>query len=311
MDLDKRIEIPSQRYGRYQVRGRLGAGGMAEVFLADVVDEHGESLTVALKLMKKDGSRDAFASEADLMGLLDHPNLVKRLEVGEAFGRPFIAMEFLMGGDVARLQEAHRRQRLDFPTPLGLYIVLELLQGLAYFHRLRSRTGTQLQLVHGDINPANLFLGESGAVKLGDFGVAMSRSVDIGPAEGVAAGKLHYLSPEQTRGEPLQPSSDLFAVGIVLHELVVGYHPFADGVGREDVAHVMGVIRAARLTLPEFVDRPLAGILRKALHPDRHGRYQTAGEMAGDLLHFGLDHDLLPRREQVAQALAATLGILE
>ena len=84
------IEIPSRRFGKYTVRSRLGTGGMAEVFLAEVVDELGDQLNVALKLMKKGVSEEAFADEADLMGLLSHPNLVQRLEIGAAFGRPFI-----------------------------------------------------------------------------------------------------------------------------------------------------------------------------------------------------------------------------
>ncbi len=304
----KVIEIPSRRFGRYLVRSRLGTGGMAEVFLAEAVDELGDQINVALKLVKQGVSEEAFADEADLMGLLHHPNLVQRLEVGIAFGRPFIAMEFLVGGDLRELMDALRREMKDFPLAMGVHVVLEVLKALAYFHQAKTRTGTPLNLVHGDVNPANIFFSGQGEVKLGDFGVARSQYANIGPTEGVAAGKLHYLSPEQTRGEKLTPRSDLFSVGVVLHELVVGYHPFLPD--ERDPAKVMEAIRAAKLSLPSYVDRPLASILKRAMHPDVGSRYRTAGEFAGDLFHYALDHDLVQSQKDVQTWLEATLGLL-
>jgi eukaryotic-like serine/threonine-protein kinase len=281
---------------------------MAEVFLAEAVDELGDQIRVALKLMKKGVSDEVFNTEADLMGMLSHPNLVRRLEVGNAFGRPFIAMEFLIGGDLSEVMLAHRRDMKDFPLGMGVHITLEVLKALAYFHQAKTRAGTELHLVHGDVNPANVFFSGEGEVKLGDFGVAKSRNVNIGPSDGVAAGKLHYLSPEQTRGDSLSPGSDLFAVGIVLHEMVVGYHPFRTKTG--DANTVMAAIRAAKLSLPDYVEKPLALILRRALHPDVAGRYQTAGEFAGQLFHYALDHNLDPAPRDVQAWLQNTLELV-
>ena len=302
------IEVPSQRFGTYRVRSRLGEGGMAEVYLADAVDERGDEIHVALKLMKQGVSDEVFNNEADLMGLLSHPNLVRRLEVGEAFGRPYIAMEFLIGGDLAGLMRAHRQEMKDFPTPMGVYIVLEVLKGLAYFHQAKTRSGHPLLLVHGDVNPANVFFSDKGDVKLGDFGVAKSRKANLGPADNVTAGKLHYLSPEQTRGEPLTAASDLFAVGIMLHEMVVGYHPFQVKV--PSVENVMTAIRAAKLSLPDYVDKPLAQILRRGLHPDVTSRYRSAGEFAGQLLHYALDAGQVPSPREVQHWLEGMLGLV-
>jgi eukaryotic-like serine/threonine-protein kinase len=300
------IEIPSRRFGKYLVRSRLGVGGMAEVFLADVLDRSGHTQSVALKLMKKGVSDQAFADEADLMGMLQHPNLVQRLEVGEAFGRPFIAMEFLMGGDLREIINSHQREQTVLPPAISLHVVLEVLKALAYFHNARTRTGTALGLVHGDVNPANVFFAGSGVVKLGDFGVAKSQHMSVGPRDGVAAGKLHYFSPEQTRGERLSPASDLFSVGGMLHELVVGVHPFRGG---EDLKSVVSAIRSAKLHLPDGLDKALVQILKKALSPDLGGRYKTAGHFAGDLLHHILDKDLALTPEQVKGWLDETLGI--
>ena len=303
----KPIEVPSRRFAKYTIRSRLGQGGMAEVFLAEAIDENGDQLNVALKLMKKGISEDQFADEADLMGLLSHPNLVQMMEIGTAFGRPFIAMEFLIGGDLKEVMEAHRRQMKGFPLNMGVHITLEALKALAYFHSATSRTGAPLSLVHSDVNPANVFFSGRGEVKLGDFGVASSGRANIGPGEGVAAGKLSYLSPEQTRAEPLGPASDLWAVGVMLHELVVGYHPFQKEGASEQEA--MAMIRAGKLAIPEYVHKPLAQVIQKALAVDLRTRYRTAGEFAGPLFAYALN-SLLPTSRQVQEWLESVLGLL-
>jgi serine/threonine-protein kinase len=300
--------VPSGRYGRYLIRSRLGQGGMAEVFLAEATDERGDQVNIALKLMKKGITEEQFADEADLMGMLSHPNLVKLLEVGQAFGRPFIAMEFLIGGDLKEVMEAHRRQMRDFPAGFAVHIIIEILRGLAYFHTATTRTGAPLSLVHSDVNPANVFFSGLGEVKLGDFGVASSSRANIGPGEGVAAGKLSYLSPEQTRGEAVGPASDLWAVGVMLHELVVGFHPFQrEGMSEQAT---MALIRSPKLNLPDYVDKPLASIITRALTPDLRNRYRSAGEMAGPLFAYALDKSLLPTGKQVQEWLEGLLGLL-
>jgi serine/threonine-protein kinase len=308
MEPGKTIEIPSRRYGKYRVRSRLGTGGQAEVYLAEAVDERGDQVNVALKLMKQGSSEEAFADEADLMGLLSHPNLVNRLEVGEAFGRPFIAMEFLIGGDLREVMEAHRHQATELPVPIAAHVTIEVLKGLAYFHQATTRTGTPLGLVHGDVNPANVFFSGTGEVKLGDFGVAKGHRGAIGPSEGVAAGKLHYLSPEQTRGEPMGPPSDLFSVGVMFHELVVGYHPFQ--VKGAEPSAVMAAIRGAKLSLPAYVGKPIASVLTRALAPELKNRYRTAGEFAGDLFRYTLDAGVARTPHDVQAWLESVLGLL-
>ncbi len=308
MSTAKAIEVPSRRYGKYLVRSRLGAGGMAEVFLAEAVDERGQQVNVALKLMRAGISEEAFADEVDLMGMLSHPNLVKMLEHGVAFNRHYLALEFLIGGDLKELMEAHRRQMKGFPVNVGLHVVLEVLKALAYVHTATTKTGTPLNLVHSDVNPANIFFSGHGEVKLGDFGVASSDLHNLGPGEGVAAGKLSYLSPEQTRGEPVTPASDLWSVGVMLHELVVGYHPFQKEEASDE--EVMATIRAARLSIPDYVEKPLATVIAKSLAPDLKGRYRTAGEFAGPLFAYALDRNLLPDTQALKEWLEGILGLL-
>ena len=308
MEETPQIEVPSRRFGKYTVRSKLGAGGMAEVFLAETVDPQGEQLQVALKLMRKGITEEQFADEADLMGMLSHPNLVNRLEIGTAFARPFIAMEFLIGGDLREVMNAHREQMKDFPAAMGIHVALEVLKALAYFHQATSRSGSPLHLVHSDVNPSNVFFGGHGEVKVGDFGVATSSRASIGPGEGVAAGKLSYLSPEQTRGEKLGPQSDLWALGVTLYEMVVGYHPFLkEGASEQDV---MQAIRAAKVAVPDYVDKPMAQILLKALSPDLRTRYKTAGEFGGALFQYALDRNLHLHPSQIQEWLESVLGLL-
>jgi eukaryotic-like serine/threonine-protein kinase len=302
------VEVPSRRFGKYVIRSRLGSGGMAEVFLAEAVDEKGDHLNVALKLMRAGMSEANFHDEADLMGLLAHPNLVQKLEVGEAFSRPYIALEFLIGGDLRSLMESHQQQMKGFPTAMGVHVTLEVLRALAYFHSAKTRSGASLNLIHSDVNPANVFFSGTGEVKLGDFGVATSDRANIGPGEGVAAGKLSYLSPEQTRGDKLTPASDLWSVGVMLHELTVGYPPFAKEGANEQA--IMAAIRAGKLAIPDYVDKPLVAILQKALAPDLRLRYRTAGEFAGPLFTFALDNNLAQTPRGVQEWLESVLGLL-
>lgn len=302
------IEVPSRRFGKYVVRSRLGQGGQAEVFLAEAVDDKGDQVNVALKLMRQGTSEEKFADEADLMGLLSHPNLVKMMEHGVAFGRPFIAMEFLIGGDLQEVMAAHRRAMKGFPMGMGVHVCIEVLKALAYFHKATTKTGAALNLIHSDVNPSNVFFSGDGEVKLGDFGVASSTHVDIGPGTGVTAGKLSYLSPEQTRGDHLTPASDLWAVGVMLHEVVVGYHPFQkDGLTEQQT---MAAIRAPKLNIPDYVDKPLAAVISKALAPDLKNRFRSAGEFAGPLFAYALDQNLLPSRNEMQTWLESVLGLL-
>lgn len=305
-DTAQTVEVPSQRYVAYVVRSRLGVGGQAEVFLAEAVDEKGEHLQVALKLARPGVGEEALADEADVMSLVSHPNLVRLLEVGQAWSRPFIAMEYCVGGDLRHAMDAHRRQMTGFPLRLGVHVVLKVLEGLAAFHRATSRSGAELRLVHSDVNPANVFFTGHGQVKLGDFGVATSGRIASGSP--LVGGKLWYLSPEQTRGEPLTAASDLWAVGVMLYELVVGYHPFEKAGATDEEA--FAIIRSGKAAVPEYIDKPLAFVLQKALALEPRNRFRTAGEFAGALLTYSLDHGLQCPDQEVQEWLEGLLGLL-
>lgn len=308
LDVD---EIPSRRFGKYFIREKIGEGGMAEIFRADVTDD-GVMGTVAIKVLKPDQPprvADLFFAEADLMGLLDHPNLVRRLEVGSLDGeRLFISMEDLYGGDLSALVRFLADQSPAEKLPHGavLHICLEVLHALAYFHTAQSGTGSTLGLVHGDLNPSNILFSAYGEVKLADFGVASIPGVGAGLEEGQAAGKLHFLSPEQVSGQPLTAVSDLFALGSTLFQLLFGELPFNGNTEDE----VLTRIQSGKFKMPASADADLQRIFKKVFAVRPKDRYQTAGQLAGDLLTYQLDRRIQFFRPQMQELIDRAIGVV-
>ncbi|MDF1563577.1 MAG: serine/threonine-protein kinase [Deltaproteobacteria bacterium] len=304
--------IASRRFGQYQLATRVGEGGMAEIFRAEYVDERGELRTAILKLLQKGADEevtDLFVLEADLMNLLHHPNLVARLEVGEAGGRAFIAMEDLFGGDLRTLMSSHHQSSDGVPLEVTLHVICSVLRGLASFHQARGRGGHPLALIHGDVNPSNVFLSVEGEVKLGDFGVATIDGIGAGVQlpPGMALGKRHYFSPEIVAGGERCQADDLWAIGVMLYELVVGYRPF-DG---EDDLRLFQSIAAAKVDFPPgLVDEAMKKILQKALSRASKNRYPTAGALCGALVRYQLDEDCQLAPGAFEGYLAEKLGVI-
>ncbi len=301
--------IPSRRFGTWALRHKVGEGGMAVVFLAEARGAHGQPVLAALKFMKPRAHEgvdfDAlFAAEADVMGMLRHPNLVELYEVGKRDESYFLALEYCSGGDLSALVRTLRVRGRPFPHPLALQIVIELLGALACVHQAQNARGQSLGLVHGDLNPGNILLSrEQSRAKLADFGVVSGHA--LGLPEGAAAGKLHYLSPEQAQGKPLSAASDLFSVGVVLYELLVGYRPFDGGSD----AQVLDAICNARFDAAPLSNSERA-IFERALAKNPKNRYPTAGAFAGDLLRHQLDAGLQAPPGGLAQLMDEVRRVL-
>src|SRR5690606_7375855 len=215
---------PYTRLGPYTLGERLGVGGMAEVYLAESEGPHGFAKRVALKRILPQLSRDArfvamFCDEAKICAMLEHPNIVKVIDFGEANGELFMAMEYVDGVSVARLLRAVSARGERFPLGAVLYIAHEILRALAHAHEAVDERGRALNLVHRDVSPGNVLIGREGEVKLTDFGIVRSAFVDRRTYPGELKGKLGYMSPEQVMGEDLDPRSDLFTAAIIIAEL--------------------------------------------------------------------------------------------
>lgn len=239
-----------ERLGNYEVRRLVGRGGMADVYKALQLDT-GDY--VALKTIKPTLRDDPmylemFLEEGRLGLLLDHPNLVRTIEVNQDGAAPLIVMEYVSGVDLARILRHIQKlnERLSFSE--AAYIAHGIAGALAWAHALRDETGRPLNLVNRDVSPQNVRIGFDGSVKLFDFGIARNAQ-RFAPEIGFVKGKQRYMSPEQIRGLPLDARSDIFSFGIVLHELLTGRPLFAN----QNQFQVADAITSARIDPPSRV----------------------------------------------------------
>jgi len=288
---------PPATLGRYRVVRRLGAGGMAEVFLAKMTGAEGLEKVLVVKRVLPAFARSPkflamFVDEAKLAMRLNHPNIVQvyafeelRGEARRGEGNEFLlAMEFVDGMDLGRLIAAARRAGRRLPPSLAALIALEVAKGLDYAHNRKDESGAPMDIVHRDVSPQNVLVSCDGGVKIADFGIARARM--ISEETGVIKGKFGYMSPEQARGQRVDRRSDVYALGVVLAELLMGRSMYPGLQGME----VLEEVRLGRVTAPRAVDASvppeLESIVMRALAPDREERYQTCRSMAGALSRY-------------------------
>ena len=249
--------------GRYVLGELLGRGGMAEVFAGHVMGDHGFQKPVAIKrLLPELASDEVFVArlidEAKLLVGMAHGNIVSVLDLARDGDDVFLVMEYVDGPTLRQLLKARGVRGL--PVGVATYVVQSAAAGLELAH---GRA-----IVHADISPSNLLLTSSGEVRVADFGIARRE----GRGDGVVEGKWAYMAPEQARGEPLTPAADVFALGVVLYELVCGAHPF----GRR-VTHAERDSQPMRVIPPRVVNPAipagLDAIVMRALAHDPRDRF--------------------------------------
>jgi serine/threonine-protein kinase len=218
---------PLFHLGRYEVLERIGAGGMAEAFFARAPSADGIALPVVIKrvlphLATSPDLVNMFRDEARIMSELRHANIVRLLEFGEADGQYFLVMEQVEGPSLADLVSSLIARNVAFPVSSALFVAMEVARALDFAHTRTSRDGRPLDIVHRDVSPSNVLLSIEGEVKLSDFGIARARDrINETVTEGVVRGKIGYLAPETLVG-PVDPRADLYALGVVLWELLAG-----------------------------------------------------------------------------------------
>ena len=282
------LEFKPTSFGEYLLQDRIGAGGMAEIFLATAQGIEGFEKLLVIKRILPTLSDDEqfvrmFVEEAKLCVSLHHPNIVQVYDLGLIDGQYFIAMEYVDGRDLLKTLAACGRKKIGFPTDIALYIIMEVLKGLEYAHQLK-KDGESLGIIHRDVSPSNVLLSFEGEVKLGDFGIAKARTRER-TATGILKGKFGYMAPEQVTGVPIDFKADIFAVGILLYELLTGHRLFA---GKNDLA-VLERVRKADISPPPREYRPdlddeLESIVTKALARDPAQRFESCIELH-DALH--------------------------
>ncbi len=259
--------------GRYLIEAIVGTGGMAVVYRARDTQKN---TTVAIKVLRPEYQSDMdfvhrFSLEAEAAAKMSHENIVNMLDVGIDHDMRYIVMEFVDGHT---LKEMIRQERRIHPD-VALRMAIRILAAVDHAHR----NG----IVHRDIKPQNILVDGEGRIKVADFGIARLKTGPTADAEGQALGSVHYLSPEQARGEVADEQSDLYSVGVVLYEMLTGQVPF-DGDTPASVAlkHVNEKPDSMRMRNSK-ISRALDEVAMRALCKDKRRRYQTAAEMAQDL----------------------------
>ena len=277
-------------FGKYYLLDRIGVGGMAEVFLAVAFGLQGFQRTLVIKRMLAHLSQDSafvkmFIDEAKLSGLLSHPNLVQIFEFGQIDESFFIAMEHVQGETLLAVQTKLAEQGRIAPVGASLEIMRQVCLGLNYAHGLQSATGQPIGIVHRDVSPSNLMLSFHGGVKILDFGIARVTEElrETKTQAGTMKGKVAYMSPEQVRMEQTDNRSDIFAVGIVLHEMLTGRRLFKSANEFTGAKKVLEAVVPLPSSLNPEVPASVDTIVMRALERKLEARYQTAGEMAEDL----------------------------
>lgn len=311
MAIDPAQALP-RRFGRYLLLERLGAGGMAEVFIARRLARFDE--LCALKKMRPEISRDdefvkRFADEARLVVAMNHPNLVKVHEVGWVRGEPFVAMELVQGHDLGKLLARAARCRRALPIPGAVFIACEVLRGLEYCHHRTDAAGVPLGVVHRDIAPGNVLVAVSGDVKIADFGLAVSALRTAHTRPHMLLGKPGYVAPERLVGGPVDHRADIFNVGILLFELLTGERFAMSREPARLVAEMRSRAGAGIRRVRSAISQDLEEVVARALALDSGGRFRSAIEFRRALEQGRIDAGPPFGRPELARLLGAVFDV--
>jgi serine/threonine-protein kinase len=272
------------RIGRYQVLSKLGEGGMAEVFLAEIRGTQGFTKRVVIKTLKPEHRGDAqqqsmFADEARVGSRMDFPHIVRVLELGEENGLPYMVQEYVEGPSLGALLKRQReRGRIDLR--MGARIIADVARALHHAYHLTDDEGRLLKVVHRDISPGNILVARQGVAKLIDFGVARFEHRETKTEGDLLKGKLSYLAPETLSHALVSHQTDLYALGVVLYSVTLGQPPWTSSnqIGRR----MRGEFDAPSAIMANFPPE-LEGIILRCMAVDPTERFPDARLLAQSL----------------------------
>jgi serine/threonine protein kinase len=280
-----------ERYGRYRLLERIGKGGMAEVFRASVDGLEGFRDAFVIKRIRPEKSDSAefiemFVNEARICALLHHANIVEVYDFGQIGGAYFMAMEYLRGRDLAAVMRALRLRLRAVPPFVAARVAEQIALGLHHAHGASLADGRPAEIVHRDVTPSNIMLLGAGGVKVLDFGIAKAAEMARAPElqkKGRVKGKLAYLSPEQVRGAELDGRSDVFSLGVVLWEMLVGQRLFASDNEFLTMRNVLTMPVPPPSSKRAEVPAAFDAVVLRALARDREQRHPSARAFADAL----------------------------
>jgi serine/threonine protein kinase len=295
---------------RYVIAEYLAEGGMGAIYLGKKLGVGGFEKDVVLKQLLPEFTRepkfiDLFLREARLSASLEHANIVRTIDLVNAGTDYFMVMEYVRGADLRTLLRRVRRRHRRFGPEAGVFIGHEILEALCYAHQKTAHDGRPLNLCHRDISPSNILLSGAGEVKLTDFGIAKAsthRSVFY-----KVKGKVGYMSPEQARGEPVDARSDLFSLGVVMYEVLVGERLFVGDLMSTASQIYAQPIKPPSQKRPE-IPPDLDAVILKSLALDPNSRFQSAEEFQQTLTRVATRHRLVIGVSEMAAQLAEIAG---
>ena len=297
-----------QMFGRFLLLDKVAAGGMAEVWRGKVTGEASFQKIVAIKKILPHVAEDEdfitmFTDEALITASMQHANIGQVYEFSKVADVYFIAMEYISGRDLKSLWSWSKARGQIMPVELSSFIVSKMADGLDYAHSRRDPQGNPSGVVHRDISPQNVLLSWEGDVKVIDFGIAKATEKSGKTRPGTLKGKFAYMAPEQIRGLPLDGRSDIFALGVVLYEMVTGQRGFQ----AESEFSLLEMVRNVEIRPPSLLNNMLPAelerIIFKAIAKDRDQRYQTGADLSEDLQRFLLTRGKPPQARDLAAFL--------
>jgi len=298
----------------YEMTRKIADGGMGVVYEAEQLGAGNFRKVVAVKLIREEYSaieefQNNFIGEARLVADLIHTNIVQTYHLGQVGGQYFMVMEFVRGVNLEQFLEQHRKLNKPIPIDLAAFIVSRVARGLTYAHSKCDREGRHLNIVHRDIGPKNVMLAFEGDVKLTDFGIAKALDLMYNEEGKVIAGKDEYLSPEQASYAITDARADLFPLGIVLTELLIGRNLFRSADRAQSRRNILGMVIPKFATLRPEIEPRLETIIQHALTRDRDKRYQSAADMLTDLELYLYSDRYGPTNEKLGVYLKDLFGV--
>ncbi|HSR96451.1 MAG TPA: protein kinase [Kofleriaceae bacterium] len=285
-------QLLGKRLGKFEIVALLALGGTAEIYLARIGGAAGFEKYVVVKCLHDHLADDAefvkmFLDEARLAAHLDHSNIVQTMELGNHEGRYYMVMEFLAGLSLAMIirRASERMADTRVPVPVVLNILAQSAAGLHYAHE-KAMNGRALNIVHRDISPQNLVISFEGVVKLVDFGIAKAEMRETRTRSGTIKGKFAYMSPEQCVANNVDRRTDVFALGVIGHELLTGRRLFKRPSPYETYQAVIECDVKPPSVLEPTIDPELDAVIMRALTKDKADRYPSAEAFGDSLLGY-------------------------
>lgn len=284
------LDLP-QTFGKYVLLRKLAVGGMAEVFLAKSMGAEGFQRTVVIKRILPSYTEDEafvsmFIDEARIAAALHHASIVQVIDFDKQDDAYYIAMEYIDGRDLRRIIDMGTKADLAMTPLMTAHAVAQIASGLHYAHTRKSEDGEPLNIIHRDVSPHNIMISLGGDVKLADFGIAKAAARSTKTRAGTVKGKCAYMSPEQAKGKPLDPRSDLFALCTVTWEMLTYKRLFEGDSDFEILNNVLNQSVPPPSLFRKSVPRELDAIILKGLRKDPNERYASLAALEKDLQNF-------------------------